>query len=196
MFTGIITAQGKILSLSRGSVWRLRIAVPFALEGIDLGASIACNGICLSVVAKEKDWVEFEAGEETLKTTTLKSWQVGQRINLERALRLGDELGGHIVTGHVDGIGVIRKRTMAGGTLLLEVEAPGTLAYFIAGKGSITMEGVSLTVNRIQDCIFSVGLVPITQEKTNLADRKEGDIVNLEIDVLARYVARLREEPK
>lgn len=196
MFTGIITDLGTLIELEKGPIWRVRIKTTYDTEGIELGASIACSGICLSVVAKDTGWVEFEAGDETQKATNLHLWKIGDKINLERALKIGDELGGHIVTGHVDGTGILIGRETSQGTLLLEIEAPSRLAYFIATKGSVTVNGVSLTVNRIEDHRFGVGLIPITVEKTNLGQAQVGDQLNLEIDVLARYVARLNEEPK
>lgn len=196
MFTGIITDLGSVLAIEKAGFWRLRLSTSYPVQSIDLGASIACNGICLSVVAKESGWMEFDAGEETLNVTTLKDWAIGDPINLERPLRIGDELGGHIVTGHIDGMGIVMRREMSKGTLLLDIEVPEKLAYFIAEKGSITVNGVSLTVNKVKDRIFSIGLIPITQERTNLSQLLEGSRTNLEIDVLARYVARLREEPR
>ncbi|HEX2580560.1 MAG TPA: riboflavin synthase [Dongiaceae bacterium] len=193
MFTGIVTDRGTLIRLTRGEIWRLDIRTAYETADMTLGASVACNGICLSIVGKTQGLLEFEAGHETRRVTTLGSWHEGQAVNLERALRVGDELGGHFVTGHVDGVGHITAREEKDGTLLLEVEAPSDLAPFIATKGSITIDGVSLTVNYVARTRFGVGLIPITVEKTTLGALAPGAAVNLEIDGIARYVARLRE---
>ncbi|HWA42084.1 MAG TPA: riboflavin synthase [Hypericibacter adhaerens] len=194
MFTGIITDLGKVRERKPGAVTRLVIETQYDTAGIALGASIACNGCCLSVVEKGPGWLAFEASNETLDVTTLGGWQVGTRVNLERALRLGDELGGHLVSGHVDGVGRIKSVRPDGGSVRLTVSAPKALARFIAPKGSIAMDGVSLTVNEVAGVDFGVNIIPITLEATNLGAAHEGDRVNLEIDMMARYLARLTEK--
>jgi len=191
MFTGIVTDLGTVRSLSPGAVTRLEITTGYDIAGIALGASVACNGCCLSVVEKGPDWLAFEAAQETLNVTTLKDWQVGSRINLERPMQVGDELGGHIVAGHVDGIGTVVVAAEDRGSLRLTVEAPENLAKYIASKGSVTIDGVSLTVNEVAGRRFGVCLIPITREATNLGRAVVGQRVNLEIDLIARYVARL-----
>jgi riboflavin synthase len=191
MFTGIVTDLGRVRALKDAAVRRLEIATAYDTADIALGASVACNGCCLSVVEKGQGWLAFEAAQETLAVTTLKDWQVGTPVNLERPMKIGDELGGHIVAGHVDGIGQIVIAAEDGGSLRLTVEAPDNLAKYIASKGSVTIDGVSLTVNEVAGNRFGVCLIPITREATNLGKAKVGQRVNLEIDLIARYVARL-----
>lgn len=191
MFTGIVTDLGTVRALKPGAVTRLEITTGYETGDIALGASVACNGCCLSVVEKGAGWLAFEAAQETLNVTTLKDWKVGDRINLERPTKVGDELGGHIVAGHVDGIGTIAKAMDDKGSLILTVEVPENLAKYVASKGSVTINGVSLTVNEVRGQQFSVCLIPITQVATNLGKAKVGDRINLEIDLIARYVARL-----
>lgn len=191
MFTGIVTDLGRVRSLQDGAVRRLEIATLYDTADITLGASVACNGCCLSVVEKGPGWLAFDAAQETLAVTTLKDWQVGTPVNLERPMKIGDELGGHIVAGHVDGIGQIVVAAEDGGSLRLTVEAPDNLAKYIASKGSVTIDGVSLTVNEVVGNRFGVCLIPITREATNLGKAQLGQRVNLEIDLIARYVARL-----
>jgi riboflavin synthase len=191
MFTGIVTDLGRVRSLQDGAVRRLEIATVYDTADIALGASVACNGCCLSVVEKGPGWLAFEAAQETLAVTTLKDWQIGTPVNLERPMKIGDELGGHIVAGHVDGIGRIVVAAEDGGSLRLTVEAPDNLAKYIASKGSVTIDGVSLTVNEVAGNRFGICLIPITREATNLGKAQLGQRVNLEIDLIARYVARL-----
>lgn len=191
MFTGIVTDLGTIRSLTPGAVTRLEITTGYDTTGIALGASVACNGCCLSVVEKGPDWLAFEAAQETLNVTTLKDWKVGSRVNLERPMQVGDELGGHIVAGHVDGIGSVVIAAEDRGSLRLTIEAPENLAKYIASKGSVTIDGVSLTVNEVAGRRFGICLIPITREATNLGKVTVGQRVNLEIDLIARYVARL-----
>lgn len=191
MFTGIVTDLGRVRALHDGAVRRLEIATAYDTSDIALGASVACNGCCLSVVEKGTGWLAFDAAQETLAVTTLKDWQVGTSVNLERPMKIGEELGGHIVAGHVDGIGTITKALEDGGSLRLTIEAPDNLAKYIASKGSVTIDGVSLTVNEVAGKSFGVCLIPITRETTNLGKAKAGQRVNLEIDLIARYVARL-----
>lgn len=191
MFTGIITDLGKVKSIALGPTTRLEIATAYDTGGIALGASVACNGCCLSVVEKGPGWMAFEASRETLDKTNMGDWKVGHPINLERALKLGDELGGHLVSGHVDGVGRILSIKPDGGSLRIVIEAPQEMARMIAPKGSIVVDGISLTVNEVDGARFGVNIIPITQTATNLGEAREGDRVNLEIDLIARYVARL-----
>jgi riboflavin synthase len=191
MFTGIITDLGRVRSLAPGAMTRLEVATAYDTDGIALGASICCNGICLSVVDKAPGWFAVEASAETMAVTTLGKWKLGTSINLERALKAGDELGGHIVSGHVDGVGRVVDRRQDGGSIRYVVEAPAALAKFIAPKGSIAVDGVSLTVNEVDGARFGVNIIPITQRETSLGGTHIDDAVNLEIDPVARYVARL-----
>lgn len=191
MFTGIITDLGEVKSIAFGPTTRLEIATAYDTGGIALGASVACNGCCLSVVEKGPGWMAFEASRETLEKTTMGDWKAGHPINLERALKLGDELGGHLVSGHVDGVGRIFSIKPDGGSLRMAIEAPQEMARMIAPKGSIVVDGISLTVNEVEGARFGVNIIPITQTATNLGQAREGDRVNLEIDLIARYVARL-----
>ena len=201
MFTGIVTDLGKLVAAKSGrELRRLRIECRYPARSIALGASILVNGICLTVVARgakgkgtrgKGSWFEAEAGAETLKLTTVGRWKAGERLNLERSLRMGDELGGHIVSGHVDGLAKIIERQDLSSMAGFRLRAPKTLARFIAAKGSVTLNGVSLTVNEVKGSEFTVFLIPHTLEVTNWSFAKKGDDVNLEVDVLARYAARL-----
>jgi riboflavin synthase len=191
MFTGIITDLGRVRAIAPGAMTRLEVATAYDTDGIALGASICCNGICLSVVDKAPGWFAVEASAETMAVTTLGKWKVGTPVNLERALKAGDELGGHIVSGHVDGVGRVADRRQDGGSIRYVVEAPAALAKFIAPKGSIAVDGVSLTINEVEGARFGVNIIPITQRETNLGGTHIDDAVNLEIDPVARYVARL-----
>jgi riboflavin synthase len=191
MFTGIITGLGRVRAVSKNPMTRLEIATAYPTEGIAIGASIACSGACLSVVERGQGWFAVEASAETLAKTTLGAWQVGTAVNLERPLRLGDELGGHLVLGHVDGVGTLVERRPDGGSLRLAFEAPAELARFIAPKGSVAIDGISMTVNEVAGRRFGVNVIPITQRATNLGGLAVGARANLEIDLLARYVARL-----
>ncbi len=195
MFTGIITDIGTVAAVEMRGDMRARIACRYDMAGVDLGASIACDGVCLTVIAKGPDWFEVDISAETLDKTSIgaNGWAVGQRINLERALRVGDELGGHIVSGHVDGVARIVEARPEGDSLRLTFEAPAALARFIAPKGSVALNGTSLTVNEVRGNRFGINLIPHTQEVTTWGGVKVGDAVNLEIDTLARYVARLAE---
>lgn len=203
MFTGIIREVGTLLSRREAGDTYLRVGCQRAPETIEIGASIACNGICLTVIETGtqdgQNWFEVAASAETRARTTLGAWQPGQRINLEPALRIGDELGGHIVSGHVDGVGEITAIRPEGGSHRLTLRAPAALARFIAVKGSICVDGISLTVNEVSDdpagATFGVNIIPHTWSVTSLAGAQPGTKVNLEIDLLARYVARLNELP-
>jgi len=196
MFTGIITAIGtirEIQPIGAGQDMRLIIGTPWDTSEIALGASIACQGCCLTVIERADDWFAVEVSAESIAKTNIGGWRAGSRINLERALKLGDELGGHLVSGHVDGTGVLLSRHNENASLRLSFDAPRDLARFIAPKGSITIDGVSLTVNEVEGTGFGVNIIPHTAEATTLGLLAAGDRVHLEIDMLARYLARLTE---
>ena len=200
MFTGIVTDIGEITRLAptaQGQLHRLRIACRYDQSTIADGASIACNGVCLTVVGSGveagRTWFEVDAAAETLAMTTAKRWAVGTRLNLERALKIGDELGGHIVAGHADGIAGILSRDDLPDMARFELKATRELARFIAPKGSVTLDGVSLTVNTVQDVTFSVLIIPHTLAVTTLSSWDAGSEVNIEVDLMARYAARLAE---
>ena len=196
MFTGIITDIGTVLALQRQGDLRARIGTSYDVDGIDIGASIACDGVCLTVVdlgSSPQNWFEVQISGETLSCTTLGGWGPGHRVNLERALRVGDELGGHIVSGHVDGLAQVIGIRPEGDSLRVTFRAPQALAGFIAPKGSVALNGTSLTVNEVDGTDFGINFIPHTRQATTWGDVAEGDAVNLEIDTLARYVARLRE---
>lgn len=193
MFTGIVTDIGDIRSLERRGDLRARIGTGYDTHGIDIGASIACSGVCLTVVQLGSDWFDVEISAETLDKTNVGAWVVGQKINLERALKVGDELGGHIVSGHIDGLATIIEMRPEGDSVRYTFDAPRSLARFVAPKGSVALDGTSLTVNEVEDTRFGVNIIPHTQEVTTWGASKVGDKVNLEIDTLARYVARLAE---
>jgi riboflavin synthase len=200
MFTGIVTDIGEIVGLTPtvpGQLHRLRIGCGYDRSTIADGASIACNGICLTVVASDvergKAWFEVDAAAETLGMTTAKSWVVGTRLNLERALKIGDELGGHIVAGHADGIATVVKRDDLPDMVRFHLRTKRELARFVAPKGSVTLDGVSLTVNTVDDVDFSVLIIPHTLAMTTLGGWQAGNEVNIEVDLMARYAARLAE---
>ena len=196
MFTGIITAIGTIDEIIKDGDWQIVIKTPWACDEIALGASIACSGVCLTVTQTGPDWFKVAASAETFGLTSIANWQVGTRINLERALSMGDELGGHIVSGHVDGLAELTQSTVENDSHRLVFRAPHDLAGFIAGKGSVTLDGISLTVNDVDGDLFFVNIIAHTWQNTTLCDRIQGDNVNLEIDMLARYVARLLDHQK
>ena len=194
MFTGIITDIGRIRAIKdTARDRRFEVQTSYDLTTIDIGASIAHSGCCLTVVEKGEGWFAVEVSGETLDVTTLDEWQVGRRVNLERAARVGDELGGHIVSGHVDGVGEVTSVAEEGGSHRVRVRVPKPLHRYVAPKGSITVEGVSLTVNEVEDDVFGVNLIPHTWDVTTLGELEPGRRVNLEIDMLARYLARWRE---
>jgi riboflavin synthase len=194
MFTGIVTDVGRVRAVrDTNRDRRFEVETGFDVATIDLGASISHAGCCLTVVEKGEGWFAVEVSGETLAVTTLGDWKEGRRVNLERAARVGDELGGHIVSGHVDGIGEVLSVEAEGGSHRVRIRAPKPLHRFIAPKGSITVEGVSLTVNEVEDDVFGVNLIPHTWDVTTLGELKPGSRVNLEIDMLARYLARWRE---
>ena len=195
MFTGIITDIGKVARAEMRGDMRARIACDYDMAGVDMGASIACDGVCLTVVDKGPDWFDVDISAETISKTNIDThgWHEGRALNLERALRVGDELGGHIVSGHVDGTAVIEEMHDEGDSTRITFRAPHELARFIAPKGSVSLNGTSLTVNEVDGDRFGVNLIPHTQQVTTWGSAKVGDRVNLEIDTLARYVARLAE---
>ena len=194
MFTGIVTDIGRVRSVRETNRdRRYEVETVWDTATIDLGASISHAGCCLTVTEKGDGWFAVEVSNETLSRTTLGAWKAGDGVNLERAAKLGDEMGGHVVSGHVDGLGRIVSITPEGGSHRVEVEAPAPLHRYIAAKGSITVDGVSLTVNEVDDDVFGVNLIPHTWDVTTLGRLKSGAKVNLEIDMLARYLARWRE---
>ncbi|ABG31418.1 riboflavin synthase [Roseobacter denitrificans] len=195
MFTGIITDIGTIIDLKQEGDLRARIRTGYDTSGIDMGASIASDGVCLTVVDLGPDWYDVQISAETVSKTNLTQWAVGGRVNLERALRVGDELGGHIVSGHVDGVAEVIAVTEEGDSTRVTLRAPEALARFIAPKGSVALNGTSLTVNEVDGRDFGINFIPHTKEVTTWGGVRVGDAVNLEIDTLARYVARLAEMP-
>ncbi|MBL4917718.1 riboflavin synthase [Szabonella alba] len=196
MFTGIITDIGQVLELEQAGDLRARIGTAYDPSGIDIGASIACEGVCLTVIAlgrTPQNWFDVQISGETLSKTTLGGWQAGRRINLERALKVGDELGGHIVSGHVDGVAEVVAMRSEGDSTRVTFRAPEALAGFIAPKGSVALNGTSLTVNEVDGPDFGVNFIPHTQKATTWGGVAVGDRVNIEVDTMARYVARLRD---
>ena len=196
MFTGIITDIGQVLAVEMRGDMQARIGTGYDVAGIDIGASIACDGVCLTVVALGTDpqnWFDVQISAETLDKTNLGKWASGKRVNLERALKVGDELGGHIVSGHVDGLAEIIAMQDEGDSTRVTLRAPDALAGFIAPKGSVALNGTSLTVNEVNGTDFGINFIPHTKAATTWGGAAVGDMVNLEIDTLARYVARLRE---
>ena len=194
MFTGIVTDIGRVRSVRQTERdRRYEIETAWDTSGIDLGTSISHAGCCLTVTEKGPGWFAVEVSGETLSRTSLGDWSEGHRVNLERAAKLGDELGGHVVSGHVDGLGRVVSVTPEGGSHRVDIEAPAPLHRYIAAKGSITVDGVSLTVNTVEGRVFGLNIIPHTREATTLGALKPGDAVNLEIDMLARYLARWQE---
>ena len=193
MFTGIITDIGQIEQLEQRGDLRARIATSYDMARVDMGASIACDGVCLTVVNKGQGWFDVDISAESVSKTNISDWAPGHRINLERALRVGDELGGHIVSGHVDGVAEVVGLRKEGDSTRVTFRAPEALARFIAEKGSVALNGTSLTVNEVQGRDFGVNFIPHTQAATTWGVVAVGDRVNLEIDTLARYVARLAD---
>jgi riboflavin synthase len=196
MFTGIVTDVGTVLGTEQRGDLRVRIGTAYDLATVDLGASIACSGVCLTVVDKGQDWFEVDVSTETLSRTASGLWQNGARLNLERSLRLGDELGGHIVSGHIDGIAKVTDVSPEGGSMRIDLSVSRDLGPAIASKGSVTLDGVSLTVNDVRDADggtthFSVNIIPHTAEQTTLGEIQPGQQLNVEIDVLARYLERM-----
>ena len=196
MFTGIVTDIGRVLVLDQQGDLRARIGTGYDVAGIDIGASIACNGVCLTVIALGRDpqnWFDVQISAETVGATNVSGWTVGKRLNLERALKVGDELGGHIVSGHVDGVAEVVALRDEGDSTRVTFRAPEALARFIAPKGSVALDGTSLTVNEVAGRDFGINFIPHTETATTLGDVAVGDLINIEIDTMARYVARLQD---
>jgi len=191
MFTGIVTDVGTVRSAEQRGDLRLVIATSYDLDTVDLGASISCSGVCLTVVDKGEDWFAVDVSGETVSKSAADRWREGARLNLERALRLGDELGGHIVTGHVDAVAEVVDTRADGDSMRVEVGLPSNLAPMIAPKGSVTLDGVSLTVNDVRENSFSVNIIPHTAQHTTLGTLKADQQLNVEVDVLARYIDRM-----
>ncbi len=197
MFTGIITDIGTVTKAEQRGDMRLTIACGYNMDGVDIGASIACSGVCLTVVEKGSGWFAVDASAETINCTAQGQWNEGRKLNLERALKVGDELGGHIVTGHVDGVGEILSYEAEGDSHRLAIRVPSDIAPFVAAKGSITIDGVSLTVNNVEDAdgktTIGLNIIPHTASVTTLGTLAAKQAVNLEIDVLARYLKRMED---
>lgn len=193
MFTGIITDIGRVVALEPRGDLRVRIETQYDTSVIDIGASIASDGACMTVVALGENWYEVDVSAESLSKTNLGGWEIGTRVNLERALKVGDELGGHIVSGHVDGVAEVVALQDQGESTRVTLRAPQDLARFIAPKGSVALNGTSLTVNEVNGCDFGINFIPHTKIATTWGDVALGDRINLEIDTLARYVARLQD---
>lgn len=195
MFTGIIRDKGRVIAIAEGdNSRRLTIATGLDLSSIEIGASVACDGCCLTVVEKTQDTMTFDVGAETMALTTLGDWAIDSRINLETSLRLGDELGGHMVSGHIDGIAVIENVKADGDSWRFKVRVPDDLAKFIVPKGAVALNGISLTVNEVEGAVFGVCIIPHTWDVTNIHTWDEGSRVNLEVDQMARYVARILQK--
>lgn len=193
MFTGIVTDLGRVRSIEKPDDTRLVIETGYDMGTLEIGASISCSGVCLTVVEKGDDWFSVDASQETLDVTNLGAWEAGTLVNLERSLRVGDEMGGHMVSGHVDGFGKVTSITAVDGSIKVIFSTPAHLTRFIAPKGSVAVNGVSLTVNETEGDTFSVNIIPHTQSVTTFQTLNEGEKVNLEVDTLARYVARIME---
>jgi len=195
MFTGIVTDQGRVQTVTRAGDLQVRITTGYDTSGIEIGASIACDGVCLTVTALGANWFEVDISAETVSKTNIghNDWSEGRVLNLERALKVGDELGGHIVSGHVDGVAEVVAMRDDGDSTRLTFRAPDDLARFIAPKGSVALNGTSLTVNEVEGAEFGVNLIPHTKDVTTWGAVQVGDLVNLEVDTMARYVARLQD---
>lgn len=195
MFTGIIRDKGRIIAIAEGdNSRRLTIATKLDLAPIEIGASVACDGCCLTVVEKTQDTLTFDIGAETMALTTLGEWVIDSRVNLETSLRMGDELGGHMVSGHIDGIAVIESVKPDGDSWRFKIRVPDDLAKFIVPKGSVALNGISLTVNEVEGSVFGVCIIPHTWEITNISTWDEDSRINLEVDQMARYVARILQK--
>jgi len=194
VFTGIITDLGRVRAIERRAETRIVVATSYDTAAIEIGASVACAGACLTVVDKDRGWFAADVSAETLACTTLARWTEGSPVNLERSLRAGAELGGHLVSGHVDGVARLVARESVGESLRLSFAAPPEFKRFIAAKGSLALDGVSLTVNAVEGARFEVNIIPHTQTRTSLGGLQSDDTVNLEVDLVARYMARLMEE--
>ncbi|MGQ0528191.1 MAG: riboflavin synthase [Alphaproteobacteria bacterium] len=191
MFTGLIQDIGTVRSIDKSGDWLIRIATAIDLARLRIGASVACSGICLTIVGKDYDWFAVEVSDETLSRTAIGSWKEGTKLNLEPSLKMGQELGGHFVFGHVDGLAEITAITPQGGSHVITLKAPPEFARFLAPKGSVSIDGISLTINDVAKNSFTVNIIPHTWANTTLGLKRPGDPVHLEIDMLARYVARM-----
>lgn len=191
MFTGIITDLGTITAIDPAANFRVQIQTKYDMENVAMGASISCNGVCLTVMEKGADWFAVQISEETREKTTAANWKIGQKLNLERALALGDELGGHLVSGHVDGVGRLKSIEKIDDSWRLEIEAPADLMPLIAPKGSVCLDGISLTVNEVMLNSFHVTIIPHTYTCTNLQLLQNNSSLNIEVDLIARYLARI-----
>lgn len=200
MFTGIVTDLGEVKSIEKSGDTKFSFYTEYSAKEIEIGSSIACSGVCLTVIdrgfdeAKGKNWFTMQASGETLSKTILGSWEIGSKVNFERAMCIGDELGGHIVSGHVDGVAEVTSITPEGESLRYKFKVPQEFKKFIASKGSVAIDGVSLTVNEVEDDVFGVNIIPHTQKVTTFGTYKVGSKANFEIDMLARYVSRLLEK--
>lgn len=194
MFTGIITDIGEISKIEKQGDMRAEISTSYDVSSIDIGASIACSGVCLTVVEKKQGVFAVDISDETINCSNIANWQEGTKINLERALKIGDELGGHIVSGHVDGLAEVKSITKISDSHEVVLVAPENLKLYIAQKGSVTLDGISLTVNKVEDADFLINIIPHTWENTTFCQLQIGSKINLEIDVLARYVSRLNDK--
>lgn len=190
MFTGLIQTIGEIREIKKDGDWRLVIGTDMDLSKTPMGASICCSGCCLTVVEKGEDWFAVDVSAESLSLTTIENWDVGTKINLEPSLQMGDELGGHFVFGHVDGLATLNSIEKDGDSFRLKIQCPGGFSQYIASKGSVSLDGISLTVNEVEGDVFGVCIIPHTWEQTTLQYRQPGDAINFEVDMLARYVAR------
>ena len=196
MFTGIISDLGRVRFVERRDETRIGIATSYDTATIEVGSSVACAGACLTVVDKDRDWFAADVSAETLARTTVGHWIERTPVNLERSLRVGDELGGHLVSGHVDGLARLVGRESEGESVRLTFQSPPELARFVAAKGSVALDGVSLTVNEVDGALFQVNIIPYTQTRTSLDALRPEDAANLEVDLIARYLARLTEDPR
>lgn len=191
MFSGIVTHIGTVARMDEtGGDKRLFVQSTMNLQDVTLGASISCSGCCLTVVDKDSNWFAFDVSGETLSKTVIGEWATGTKINLERAMKLGDEIGGHMVSGHIDGLATIERIMPEGGSHRLKIRLPETLALYMAPKGSVALDGISLTVNEVEGSVFGINIIPHTWTQTTLGTKKVGDVLNIEVDMLARYVAR------
>lgn len=191
MFTGIVTHIGTVARIDKsGGDWKLFVQSSMDVNKSDVGASISCSGCCLTVIDKAQNWFAFSVSAETLSKTVIGSWDAGTRLNLETAMRLGDEIGGHLVSGHVDGLATIESIEREGDSHRLRLSVPDHLALYLAPKGSVALDGISLTVNEVEGNVFGVNIIPHTWTQTTLGEKTEGAKLNLEVDLLARYVAR------
>jgi riboflavin synthase len=191
MFTGIIRDVGEIVALDKSGDWKISVSTNLNLDDAGIGCSIACDGVCLTLIEKTESSFTVQLSAETLSKTTAKNWKIGKRLNLERALRMGEELGGHLVSGHVDGVAKIVSKTPENDSLRYKFSLPENLAKYAAQKGSIAVDGISLTVNEVEGEVFGANIIPHTQNMTTLGAKNIGDDVNIEIDVVARYVERM-----